>query len=121
MALDKVKSLGDLIFKDGAFAAAENAKKEQDKLSLYSQEKDFKIEVNSLKISITQPEMVDTKERSIMDVFVFLQALNVEDMRCQERAYIKLFFNEEDTTDRGAKSAEETKKNQTTIRRKHVS
>lgn len=49
-----------------------NAKDLQKEMCMYEEVEDFKLEVNSLKIVNTFPEMVTPAERSIMDVYVFL-------------------------------------------------
>lgn len=45
----------------------------------YTIEKNFKIDIKSLKIATNFPEMKDSKKTTLMEVFVFLQELNVED------------------------------------------
>ena len=63
----------------------------------YSIEKDFKLNVKSLKISCNFPEMRDSSKCYVMDVFTFLQELNVIDSRNKNTLfYYKLFdYSEE--------------------------
>ena len=68
--------------------------------------KDFKLNVKSLKIACNFPEMKDSTKCYVMDVFIFLEELNVSDSANQNWSYRKLF----DYTDEDEKNKMEQKK-----------
>jgi len=62
--------------------------------------------VKSLKIACNFPEMTTPKERSLMDVYVFLEALNVEDLVNKSQYYSKLFHDDSDKKNDGKDDTE---------------
>ena len=66
------------------------------------------MDAKSLKIACTFPEMADPKKVAIMEVFVFLQALNVADEANTEWQYRKLFdYSDEQKAEKALKKAKE--------------
>jgi hypothetical protein len=66
------------------------------RIQRYQEKDDFKLDVKSLKIACNFPEMSTPKERSLMDVYVFLEALNVKDLANKSQHYSKLFHDKAD-------------------------
>ena len=72
----------------------------------YTIEQNFKIDIKSLKIATNFPKMNDPTKTTLMEVFVFLQELNVEDQANKTWQYRHMFDYGEDEK----KEEEEVKK-----------